>query len=715
MKKLLRLFVLVAMGVGIVACNKEDDQNNYIGIVVTDEEDMNLVFEAEGGSETVVFTVSCDWQVSAYDEWIKLSPEQGGIYNTYFIATVEPYLGVEPRESHILVKLANGNALKIPVTQKKASLIETPDADAYTMPAEQSSITIQISTNVDFSIAISADDASWLECPASTRAMEDAELTFTARANTSNMSRVAVVNLLDEDGDIFHKFVIVQASLYEAVNEIVYHSSENRTLELDSTEGFGATLLLHFYDNNIGRIIFDDEVTAIPDATFEDCDMLDSIVLPEMVTSIGNRAFKGCATLAELPLFEGITTIGDNAFEGCGAADSVSLPASVKSIGSAILAGCGGELTINCDIPSQSATATTATHWLYGSSFDVVNVNGKIGASSFNGYAPLSRLRVMEGVTLIGSSAFEECGNLQELYIDDLAQWCSISFANAAANPMHLDIAIYVDDEPLTELMIPSNVRTIAGYAFRNAASLESITLPDNVTAIGRETFAGCSKANINIGSGITSVGTNAFDGCCGKHLRIEFNIADQPSNTTTTNHWFRGSQFQNIWFGDKVTRIGDMAFMRYDSLENIYLSNNVEYIGEGAFAECGNLSQISFGEGLTTIERYAFYGCVSLEEFSLPDGVTHINDYAFNSCEALSSITIPQSVVYIGEYLIDYCPNITAIYCKPTTPPQLADRYALSGTSLDCRIYVPEAAVADYKRADKWSYYDSKIEGYTY
>ena len=49
-------------------------------------------------------------------------------------------------------------------------------------------------------------------------------------------------------------------------------------------------------------------------------------------------------------------------------------------------------------------------------------------------------------------------------------------------------------------------------YVCRN---LVSIKLPDSVTSIGLEAFAGCSSlTSVTIGNSVTSIGDGAFDGC---------------------------------------------------------------------------------------------------------------------------------------------------------------------------------------------------------
>lgn len=91
-------------------------------------------------------------------------------------------------------------------------------------------------------------------------------------------------------------------------------------------------------------------------------------------------------------------------------------------------------------------------------------------------------------------------------------------------------------------LVIPDSVTSIAGLF--DCTSLQSITIPDSVTRIGRQAFAGCtSLQSINIPNSVTSIGILAFWNC---------------------------TSLQSIIIPDSVTSIGDSAFGGCDNLKGI-------------------------------------------------------------------------------------------------------------------------------------------------
>ncbi len=56
---------------------------------------------------------------------------------------------------------------------------------------------------------------------------------------------------------------------------------------------------------------------------------------------------------------------------------------------------------------------------------------------------------------------------------------------------------VYIGGQKLTEMtniVIPDGVTSIGSYAFEGCSSLESITIPDSVTSIYRYAFSGCSS-----------------------------------------------------------------------------------------------------------------------------------------------------------------------------------------------------------------------------
>ena len=101
---------------------------------------------------------------------------------------------------------------------------------------------------------------------------------------------------------------------------IIYYSSINSDIVTPySTTAFGDARIIHnIYNNGIGEIKFDRELTTIGNNAFRDCSGLTSVVIPDSVISIGERAFYQCSGLTgELIIPDSVTSIGSIAFYNC--------------------------------------------------------------------------------------------------------------------------------------------------------------------------------------------------------------------------------------------------------------------------------------------------------------------------------------------------------------------------------------------------------------
>jgi len=294
------------------------------------------------------------------------------------------------------------------------------------------------------------------------------------------------------------------------------------------------------------------------------------------VTSIGNGAFEDCTNLtnATMPItaVEAIpksnlqtvvltsgTSIGDSAFRSFARLTSVTIPDSVTSIGERAFYYCTG----------------------------------------------LTSITIPDSVTSIGEYAFEGCTGLTAVYITDLAAWCGISFNGYEANPLYYaHNYLYLNNELVTELVIPEGVTIIGDWAFYNCTGLTSVTIPDSVTSIGERAFYNCTGLrSVTIGNGVTSIGQDAFDGCdCLRAVYI-----------TDIAAWC-GISFDDIYANP----------LRNASL---YLNNNL-------------VTELVIPDGVTSIGSSAFPGCTGLTSITIPGSVTSIGADAFATCDSLTRIT---------------------------------------------------------------------------
>ena len=429
--------------------------------------------------------------------------------------------------------------------------------------------------------------------------------------------------------------------------------------------------------SSLTSLTIPDSVTTIGESAFKNCSSLTSVTIPDSVTTIEDCAFRDCSSLTSVTIPDSVTTIGEDAFSNCSSLTSVTIGDSVTKIGRYAFYGCTGELVVNCNIPSASDYRDGA---FYGSKFTSVTIGDSvttigeyafyscssltsvtigdsvttIGDEAFYRCSSLTSVTIGDSVTEIGRYAFYDCSSLTSVYITDLPAWYKIDFGNTAANPLYYATNLYLNNELVTDLVIPSDITEIKSYAFYNCRSLTSVTIPDSVTEIGACVFSSCSSLREFNGKYASG------DGRC--------LIIDGTLNS------FAPAGLTEYTIPDSVTTIGDLAFNG-----------------------CSSLTTVTIGDSVTEIGRYAFYDCSSLTSVTIPDSVTTIGSSAFLWCEGLTSV---------------YCKAVT----PPTVVSYDGYLYPFDANASNLKIYVPKGSVEAYKSAYGWGgYYNYSIVGYDF
>ena len=131
------------------------------------------------------------------------------------------------------------------------------------------------------------------------------------------------------------------------------YSSGLHTNAFSGTSGL-LTMTSHTFENNVGTIEFDGDVTSIGDDAFSGCTGLTRINIPNTVTKIGASAFGSCTGLTSITIPDNVTSIGAAAFRGCKGLTSITIPDSVTWIGDTTFSYCTGltSVTIGSGVTS---------------------------------------------------------------------------------------------------------------------------------------------------------------------------------------------------------------------------------------------------------------------------------------------------------------------------------------------------------------------------
>ena len=278
-------------------------------------------------------------------------------------------------------------------------------------------------------------------------------------------------------------------------------------------------------------------------------------------------------------------------------------------------------------------------------------------------------------------------------------------------------------------IILPQNC-SINGYSnFQECYGMKTVVMSKGVTSISNNMFNSCrSLGKAIIPDSVTLIDGNAFASCNGLEKVI---IPD--SVVTVNSNSFQETALREVEFPDSVTRYNSSIFYMCKNLESAKLKGNVVQFAGSIFNSCYNLKYVTFPSGITEIPSSMFAGCCQLRGVVIPAGVTHIRANAFNGCYCLGDVTLPESLVgiegaFVGCYdladitipsgvtsiasnAFNQCYGLKKIHMLPTTPPTLGTN-GFNNIPSDCVIYVPAASLADYQAATNWSTYASQMRG---
>lgn len=206
-----------------------------------------------------------------------------------------------------------------------------------------------------------------------------------------------------------------------------------------------------------------------PDWYLNHKDSIRSVVLDNKITHIGDYAFDKCTNIesvryteytgnAGVALPESVTTIGVHAFSDTGVTGTLKLPEHLTEIDSSAFYHCrklNGELKLP----------------------DTVK---EIGGFAFNSCGFTGKLELPASLENIGNDAFESCSGLTG----------KLTFPSKM-NEIKSSI---FHETGITEVVIPSSIKTVRDFAFDSCMNLKKVYLPTEIPKIYNRAFRGCDN-----------------------------------------------------------------------------------------------------------------------------------------------------------------------------------------------------------------------------
>ncbi len=479
------------------------------------------------------------------------------------------------------------------------------------------------------------------------------------------------------DAQIAHtmdgKYVCVECgyTTSTSTSEFTFVATQNNAWKVTKYNGNQSSVIIPAaYDGK--------DIVEIGNSAFENNSTLTSVVILSTVTSIGDRAFYGCSALRTLTIGDNVASIGASAFEGC-PINTVTYPASAiesvpkgsltqvtvtkGDIGDEAFANLGLQIvTIGEGIQTIGDSVfkdCVSLHTVNWNATRCQDVGGEIVADPYNrtinyifcGCTSFATLNVGANVQYFPGYTFYECYYITKVnFLGTLKQWCSIELGkyynaiNSSASPLYVSNSpdsgnsdddkakLYLNGELLTEVSGLDGLETITDYAFYGLTDLISVTIPDSVTNVGRETFNRCENVKtLTIGKGVQSM------------------FQWTSSNSKLEKVYYTGTLRQWCEIDSPYSSPNCLSARQPDyGVIRLYIQNQP-------------VTEVSGLDGLETIPAYAFYGQTALTSVTLPDSLQTIGNYAFTGC-GITSVTIPGNVTNIERNAFQDCENLLSV-----------------------------------------------------
>ena len=378
--------------------------------------------------------------------------------------------------------------------------------------------------------------------------------------------------------------------------------------------------------------------------------------------AVAEKAFQGATGLTMVTLDGTVDEICASAFSGCTSLQTVTLGASVGYIGKDAFNGCKAISQLNYTATEAEWNAFTASESFGTGNTALVNAANKT-------FTYVESETVAEGSCGTGARwTLDDKGVLTVSGTGDMNEYTETSL---------VPWVDYVDQ--IKTVKVLTGITAIGSYCFFGCENLSSVSIADSVVRLGSFAFAGCTAlTQVQLPAGLISLGNGVFRY---SHVAAFTISTDNDSYMTADGVLFSKNGKMLISFPpykagdytipDGCVTIGSLAFEYNEMLDTLTIGKDVTGVYPDSF-RAGNLTAYDVASGNEVFKaedgvlyNYAGDALVSYPmgradgDYTVSSSVTQINTYAFYGAENLVTVRLPHTVTSIGSYAFTYCTGI--------------------------------------------------------
>lgn len=384
-------------------------------------------------------------------------------------------------------------------------------------------------------------------------------------------------------------------------------------------EGTIAVSPLAFYNKKLGDITFPDSLVYVGGNAFYNTQWLKN--QPVGPVYVGNIlvGYSGEVPLTEtnFEVKEGTVCIAGTAFYKSDRITSINIPASVQYIGNSAFNGCKNlEEVFFAENSQLKLIDTGAFNECEKLSFlELPESTEQIGNYAFKG-TKLTQLHFSENLKKVGNGAAQD-SDIEKITIDDNNTSIFVDKESVVYTGDKKALIFSLNAAGLTEYTIQSECEVIRPEAFMDS-SVKKVNFNVGLEYIDNEAFYFSSLESISLPGTIKALGLRAFS-------------------------WCRDNK--SITFAEGITDIGNQAFSINSSVTQVVFPDSLELIGRHSFEGCSVLEKAVI-PATTTVSYGAFDSCKALTIYCYENSPAHTHATNYNIPFVLIDETIDDTEI---------------------------------------------------------------------